>query len=606
MSLQTEPIGELFGRVELRRLTAKASGPSGGTPAVHIECGARAHRHESSRGIVVWLGSPKDGDSRPMTPDKLLDGLLADAARSIAALRGDFALACVDYAHCRVHLAVDRFARQTLCFRRDADVLSFADRADALADGSTIDPQAIFDYLFLHTIAAPRTVFAGVARLPAAHRLEADLGGNSLECHWRPRFSAPEPTHFAARREQFMTLVRAAVADAASAAPAAAVGAFLSGGTDSSTVAGLLGQVSGQPTNAFSIGFDASGYDEMDYARIAARAFGLRHHEYYVTPADLVAAIPLVAGGYDQPFGNSSVLPAYYCALRAREAGSTRLLAGDGGDELFGGNSRYAKQRLFAMYETLPAVLRHALLEPFQTSALARLPLLSKVSSYVEQARVPMPERLQMYNLLKRLSYAEVLRPEFLAEIDTEQPLALQRETYLASSGEALINRMLAFDWKYTLADNDLPKVCGATRLAGVEVAFPLLDDRLADFSLSLPPDYKLRGQTLRWFFKEALRDFLPEAILRKKKHGFGLPFGVWLGRDAALRALALDSLAGLAGRGYVRPEFIDRLTQQLLPLAPGYYGEMVWILMMLEQWFVQAAAARRPRVTPARQGVHG
>ncbi len=144
---------------------------------------------------------------------------------------------------------------------------------------------------------------------------------------------------------------------------------------------------------------------------------------------------------------------------------------------------------------------------------------------------------------------------------------------------------MLAFDWRYTLAESDLPKVRGSTQLAGLSVGFPFLDDALLDFSLRLPTAYKLKGLKLRWFFKEALRGFLPDEIITKRKQGFGLPFGVWANRHDALKALAVDSLHGLAARGIVRPEFLNVLLKTHLPAHPGYYGEMVWILMMLEQW---------------------
>ena len=144
---------------------------------------------------------------------------------------------------------------------------------------------------------------------------------------------------------------------------------------------------------------------------------------------------------------------------------------------------------------------------------------------------------------------------------------------------------MLAFDWRYTLAESDLPKVRGTTALAGLEVGFPMLDTDLLDFSLRLRTDHKLKGLKLRWFFKEALRGFLPDEIIAKQKQGFGLPFGVWANRHPALRAFAVDSLHALAKRGIVRADFIETLVTTHLPTHPGYYGEMVWILMMMEQW---------------------
>lgn len=478
---------------------------------------------------------------------------------------------------------VDRFAIQTVCVRERQGQLLVASRADTLAAGCELDPQALFDYLFFHAIPSPRTVFKGVQRVPPAHLAELVDGQVRLTRTWTPSFE-PEPApDFDRLRDEFRGALQAAVAKRLDGGKAAC---FLSGGTDSSTVAGMIGLAAGRPAATFSIGFEAEGYDEMAYARIAARHFGTEHHEYYVTPDDLVRSIPAVAAHHDQPFGNSSALPAYYCALKAKEAGVTRLLAGDGGDELFGGNSRYAKQRIFGWYGLLPGPLRSGLMEPFfGLGAVGRTPLLKKGSSYIEQARVPMPDRLQMYNLLRRLGMAEVLEPGFLARVDTEGPARQQREVYAQAQARHEIDRMLAFDWRYTLAESDLPKVRGAAELAGIEVGFPMLDEALLALSLRLPPSYKLKGLKLRWFFKEALRGFLPEEILAKKKQGFGLPFGVWATRHAALGALAADSLQSVATRGIVRPAFVKSLLTELLPAHPGYYGEMVWILMMLEQW---------------------
>jgi len=183
------------------------------------------------------------------------------------------------------------------------------------------------------------------------------------------------------------------------------------------------------------------------------------------------------------------------------------------------------------------------------------------------------------------LGIDDVLTPHFISQVDTSAPLGLQREVWKSVSNCSDLNRELAFDWRFTLAESDLPKVLGAVGFAGIGVGFPMLDDRLLDFSLKLPNEYKLKGLQLRWFFKEALRGFLPDEIITKKKQGFGLPFGVWANNHAALKALATDSLQRLSTRGIVRPAFIKTLLTQRLPEHPGYYGEMVWILMMLEQW---------------------
>ena len=371
------------------------------------------------------------------------------------------------------------------------------------------------------------------------------------------------------------------------------VGAFLSGGTDSSTIAGTLCEVSGAPAKTYSIGFEAEGYDEMEYARIASRHFGTEHHAYYVTPDDVVAAIPKIAGVFDQPFGNASAVPGYYCAKMAQADGVTRIFGGDGGDELFGGNERYSKQHVFARYERVPGLLRKALLEPavFNFPAGEHVKLVRKARSYIEQASVPMPARLETYNLLGRYGPSQVFTDEFLAGADAGAPLASLSRTYGKSEAGSLINRMLELDLKITLADNDLPKVVKACELAGLEVAFPFLNDQMVAFSARLTPQQKLNGTQLRWFFKEALRDFLPNEIITKQKHGFGLPFGVWLQHHKPLQQLATDSLTDLKARKIVRGEFIDQLVGQHLSEHAGYHGTMVWVLMMLEQWYKQREA---------------
>jgi asparagine synthase (glutamine-hydrolysing) len=493
-------------------------------------------------------------------------------------------------------VAVDRFAVHSACWRIEDGRLRVAERADALAapGGADLDLQALFDYLYFHCIPAPRTVFKGVFRLPAGHCAVFRDGRISVTPYWVPSFTpaATGAVSFDALKAEFRGLLKDAVA---SRLDSGKPGCFLSGGTDSSTVAGMLREAAGnRPAASYSIGFEAQGYDEMAFARIAAKHFGSEHHAHYVTPADLVKKIPDVARHYDQPFGNSSAVPAYYCAQMARDDGVTRILAGDGGDELFGGNSRYAKQRVFGVWDDLPAAARGVLEPMLVNGVVGRVPLLKKGTSYIQQANVPLPDRLQTYNLLHRLGIQDVLTPAFLAQVDVHGPQQQQREVWAAARTDDRLNRQLAFDWRYTLAENDLPKVCGTTQLAGLQVGFPMLDARLVDFSLRLPLAYKLKGLKLRWFFKEALRGFLPDEIITKKKQGFGLPFGVWATQHAGLNALARETLASLATRGLVQPGFVRALMDQRLAEHAHFYGEMVWILMMLEQWLQQHAPAFR------------
>ncbi|MEO8249086.1 MAG: asparagine synthase C-terminal domain-containing protein [Burkholderiales bacterium] len=540
----------------------------------------------SDNPTILALGSPRFSDERLAALHRAGDTAACWrdlGPEGIERVAGNFAVGVREPGG-RSWLAVDRFGIESICWRIVDGQLRVAARADELADGDAqIDPQAIFDYLYFHAIPSPRTIFKDVFRLPPGHFGVFEHGQMKVAPYFVPAFQEPGNPSFDSLAVEFRQLLREAVETQLDGSKPAC---FLSGGTDSSTVAGMIGEVSGQRASSYSIGFDAQGYDEMEFARVAAKQFETDHHEYYVTPSDLVQSIGAVASHFDQPFGNSSALPAYYCAKMARDDGVTRLLAGDGGDELFGGNTRYAKQRVFGWWDQVPRALRTGLVEPMlERQGNSAVPLLRKAASYVEQAKVPMPDRLQMYNLILRLQPAKVLTPALLARIDQSAPLAQQRLVWAMAGDTSSVNRQLAFDWRFTLAESDLPKVMGATSLAGVGVGFPFLDDRLLEFSCRLPSNYKLKGLKLRWFFKEALRGFLPDQIIAKKKQGFGLPFGLWANQNAELNALARESLQAIAARGVVRGDFVDELLEHRLAEHPGYYGEMVWILMMLEQW---------------------
>jgi asparagine synthase (glutamine-hydrolysing) len=219
------------------------------------------------------------------------------------------------------------------------------------------------------------------------------------------------------------------------------------------------------------------------------------------------------------------------------------------------------------------------------TPRVGTLPVLRKLHSYVQQARRSMPERYDSHNLFLHLGPERVLEPDFLAAVDRDHPGELLRQAHAPYAGDSLINQMLGVDLRFTLADNDLPKVTTMCELAGVDVAFPLLDEAVVEFSARLPASMKLRGTRLRWFFKEALRDFLPAEVIGKRKHGFGLPVGAWLVGDRGLMNLASEAVDALCPHGIVRPAFVDDLRGRLLAEHPAYYGTMLWVLMMLGLW---------------------
>jgi asparagine synthase (glutamine-hydrolysing) len=527
---------------------------------------------------------------------RAVDAYLDHGSEFLADIGNDFALALIDSRRPDdTVLAIDRMGVRNLVYEHAHNTLIFGASSDVvlahpLARGS-VDPQALYDYVYFHMVPGPTTAYREQARLKPGHRLTLENAQLKVQPYWQIRFTEPKSGRVADFKSEFRAALDMSVTACVGGAQC---GAFLSGGTDSSTIAGMLGRVAGVPARTYSIGFAAAGYDEMEYARTTARFFGTDHHEYYVTPDDVVQAVPLIAAAYDQPFGNASAIPTYYCARLAHADGVRRLLGGDGGDELFGGNTRYAKQYQFGLYDRIPAALRHGLLEPVlhNLPGLAGIPILGKVRSYVAQASLPMPARLESYNLLERLGPENVFSADFLASVDRHAPLARLAATYDSIQAASLINRMLGLDLKFTLADNDLPKVTRTCDVAAVDVAFPLLHESIVDFSTTLPPHFKLRGTKLRYFFKEALRDFLPPETITKKKHGFGLPAGLWLRDYAPLNQLAGDSLASLRRRGIFRKELFDTLMTDRLRDHPGYYGTLVWVLMMLELWFEAHASS--------------
>jgi asparagine synthase (glutamine-hydrolysing) len=544
-------------------------------------------------GKPIWLNSALKAQSKKTSIERVfIENYYDKGPQILNDLHGPFAIALINSDKKETLLAVDRVGIFNLVYTVSGDCLIFGTSADFINTHPLANPelniQAIYNYLYFHVIPAPECIYRNYVRLEPGSYILFKNGAFTENRYWKIRFDPQYSYNFDALKKEFLELLETSVASANKNAHRS--GTFLSGGTDSSTVTGMLGKVTQQPARSFSIGFNAKGFDEMEFARTSANHFSAKHYEYYVTSDDVVEAIPKIAKAYDQPYGNSSAVPVYYCALLAKNNNIDRLLAGDGGDELFGGNAMYAKQRIFSYYDTLPLAFRNKILEPLFLNLASNIKLfpINKIRSYIEQASIPMPARMETYNLLKRLDIAKIFTTDFLQKIDQEFPLNLIEEEYFSAQSNNFVNRMLATDLKFILADNDLPKVTKMCELAGVDVSFPLLDDRIIEFSTKLPPDLKLKGTKLRYFFKEALKDFLPPETLTKKKQGFGLPFGLWLLTHKPLQDLVFDSLESLKSRNIVDPEFIDELKSTHLQSHASYYGTLIWVLVMLEQWFTQ------------------
>jgi asparagine synthase (glutamine-hydrolysing) len=546
--------------------------------------------YQSESLLAMIEGSPRWQDSalagiaeRHGPAQALAEGFQRHGRAVLGRIRGAFACYVSEPGRHYALLANDRFGIRPLAFYARKDLLVFGSQLDHIIAHpgvqTGLDPQAIFDYLYFHMIPSPGSIYAGVSKLQPGEFVEFNDGHIQRDFYWQISYAdSPDPEKDL-RAQLHDQLTRSVSA----CAPDSHTGAFLSGGLDSSTVTGVYQTLSSDPIDAFAIGFDAEGYDEMAYARATARHFKVNLHEYYVTPADVLQAIPLIARTYDEPFGNASAIPAYYCARFAREHGMRQLLAGDGGDEIFAGNTRYAKQKLFDLYRHVPLALKSGLIEPVAQIT----PLLGKVRSYIEQAGITMPARMETYNFLHRTPLADIFTADFLAQVDASAPLASLQRTYDRAGTDDLVKQMLFLDAKITLADNDLRKVNRMCDLAGVGVHYPLLQDNLVEFAASIPSGLLMQRFQLRSFYRKSMAGFLAPETLSKSKHGFGLPFGLWMSADPGLREFADVNLRGMANRGIIHPDYIKTIIKAQQQGHAAYYGVMIWILMMLEQWLV-------------------
>lgn len=547
--------------------------------------------------LIGFRGSPRrrDAPNTPLSPRHISDLYSSTGSRFLERLCGPFSIAIVDNSGHEALLAVDPMGIERMAYWWKDDLLFFGDRVDFVAHAPGINAsvanQRIYDFLFFHMIPAPQSVFDGIHKLEAGTALSFKDDSSRIEAYWRPRFrpeaAASESVLASELREALELGVQATLPDART-------GAFLSGGLDSSTVAGYLGRVTARPASTFSIGFGVPEYDELKYARIATQHFGCDGHEYNVTAADVSSALPVVATSYDEPFGNSSAVPVLFCARLAKKHGIDHLLAGDGGDELFAGNQRYAQQKIFNLYGSVPSVLRDRVISRLVSFIHpdSRITPLRKLRSYVDQASIPLPIRLESWNFAYREGVGRLLDPDFAASIDVEAPMRQMAEVFAKADAPDVLDRELAYDWHFTLADNDLRKVNAMCELAGVNVSYPMLDHRLVDLSMRVPVSMKMRGLALRSFFKRATRDFLPSAILNKEKHGFGLPFGMWMKTEPALAEMVYGSLSDLKRRRMFRDGFIDELISQQQSGHHAYYGYFLWDLAILEQWLTHQSKA--------------
>ena len=593
-------IAAVVGRLEPETLTARlraalaVNGAANRPATVVLGAGglaaaARAtgpvRLHDLAVAAELDLTEPEHGDPA------VLARLYRDAGRDfVSRLCGAFALVLWDARQRTLLAATDPFGIHRLYYTQGSVVALGSTPQAVLAAAEAageIDPTAVFHYLNFGFVPTPHAIFRRVRRLPPGHVLLAGEGWMRLAPFWDVAYTERSmPVESTATR--LRRLAEWAVRLALRGAEAKTTGAFLSGGTDSSTVVGLMARTTGERPNAFSIGFDVPRYDELDYATLAARHFDAAHYTHVVTAGEAFGVLPRLVRAFPEPFANNSAIGTLACAELARQCGVRRLLAGDGGDEIFGGNERYRTDRVFARYHLIPGPVRRWVVEPLLARVPADAPtLLGRAHRYVRRASLPNPRRFYSYEFFVAQEAAWLLTPEFRAAVNPEAPVALLEEHWRRARAGEELNRLLYLDLKLTIADNDLLKVTRTAALAGLGVRFPFLDRSLVEETATWPAAFKVRGLEKRYLFKRAFRDLLPAETLAKSKHGFGVPTSHWLRTDPRFRALARDTLLARASveRGYFRRQGLQRLFDLHDADPTPFYGDILWTLLMLELW---------------------
>jgi asparagine synthase (glutamine-hydrolysing) len=509
----------------------------------------------------------------------------------IQRLRGAFAIVIWEPNESRLLLAVDQIGMRQLYYAVTADGLAFASRAGLLRDLADLhtgpQPTAIYHYLNFGYLPAPTSLTGAIRRLEPGCLLKAHNGAVSISRYWDLNYTKRELDPDATARAT-MRQVEAAVARALGSGGAKDTGAFLSGGTDSSTVLGLMSRLTGERVHAISIGFQERRYDEMEHAERAARHFRARHHVRRVSPQDGLAALPQLIDAYDEPFGNNSAIGTYLCAQLAHEVGLTRLLAGDGGDEIFGGNERYTVDAVFARYQKVPGLLRRGLLEPI----LRTLPdggstTVGRAQRYVRRASLPNPRRFYSYEFFFAQDGRDLLDGDFLRAVEPGAPWDVLEQHFGRVSAVEELNRLMYLDMKLTIGDNDLLKVTRTAEAAGIGVRFPFLDLPLIEFTATWPAAFKVYAGEKRHLFRQAFRELLPAETLAKRKHGFGVPTSLWLRTHAGFVDLAQDALLGPDAHvaAYFRRGALEELLRLHASDTTAFYGDLLWSVLMLELW---------------------
>jgi asparagine synthase (glutamine-hydrolysing) len=503
-------------------------------------------------------------------------------------LRGMFAFAIWDERDRSLFLARDRVGKKPLFYAFDGKTFCFGSEIKAiLADEGfrrIPDHEAIHHYLTYQYVPSPWSAFKGIRKLPPAHSLLLKNGEIKIERYWKlsylPKLTLDEKDIKSEIIERLREAVRVRLI---SDVP---LGAFLSGGVDSSAIVSCMAGLSDRPVKTFSIGFHEEKYNELKYARMVAEQFGTDHTEFIVEP-HAVEVIDKLVWHYNEPFADSSAIPTYYVSKLAREH-VTVVLNGDGGDENFAGYGRYAANAFSQqLHRFFPSSAARLLLRAIMPLPHGKDPtnIVWRGKRFLQEYIKPDEERNAHW--LCHFSTdmkAGLYTPAFSEQVGGTDSFELLYERYREAQADDFLDRTLYADAMMYLPDDLLVKVDVASMANSLEARSPLLDHEFMEFAARIPSGLKLKGRTTKHILKEALRGILPDEVLFREKMGFGVPIDHWFRGE--LREMAYDTLLGTraAARGYFRQEEVRRILGEHTSGAWNWHSH-VWNLLMLELW---------------------
>ncbi|HEV8587437.1 MAG TPA: asparagine synthase (glutamine-hydrolyzing) [Pyrinomonadaceae bacterium] len=504
-------------------------------------------------------------------------------------LRGMFAFAIWDERDKSLFLARDRVGKKPLLYAQLPGQLVFGSEFSALVlhpdISRDVDFEAIHHYLSFICVPAPLTAYRAIRKLEPGHWLLWRNGEIKIERYWQLDFSKKTSITETEAGERLIDLLRESVRiRLMSEVP---LGAFLSGGIDSSAVVALMAQESSERVKTFSIGFEEQDFSELHHARRVAEHVGADHHEFIVRP-DAMEILPTLVEHYGEPFADSSAIPSYYVSRETRQY-VTVALNGDGGDECFAGYERYAAMSLAQTYSALPAVVRKGLIGNV-TGALptpkSRANPVGKAKRFIAAASLsPIERYLRWISSFDEEAKQNLYTEDFRAETASFRTAGFIEPWFAKANGAGIVDAALLTDTMTYLPNDLLVKMDIASMTVSLEARSPFLDHHLMEFAASLPEKMKLRRLTTKHLLKKVLKEIVPGENLTRRKMGFGVPIGYWFrsSMQTFLRETLLSEKA--LRRGLFKPERVRAIVDEHVDHKADH-SHRLWSLLMLELWF--------------------